>query len=236
MQKKTLYDITEVCRMLGITSRTLRFYEEKGIVQSTTDGYSARRRYSREQIANVRNVLILRTLGLSVKTVRDLQKNGTDLREAVLFRRAEIYASIEKKTRELYRLNEALSVIEAGGDLLGINLTPGPSVAPEDAQIVQLCTEAIVTGDTETLYTHLSPGMLKHMPREIYEEAREETLLPLGKFVAYENTEADPLYPSRIYRYVKYSSMGLKITFVFHNGKIDGMWLSYYDTKEKEAI
>ena len=29
MQKKALYDITDVCKMLGTTSRTLRFYEEK---------------------------------------------------------------------------------------------------------------------------------------------------------------------------------------------------------------
>jgi len=31
MYQKTLYDITEVCKMLSTTSRTLRFYEEKGI-------------------------------------------------------------------------------------------------------------------------------------------------------------------------------------------------------------
>lgn len=36
MYQKSLYDITEVCKMLDTTSRTLRFYEEKGIIQSTT--------------------------------------------------------------------------------------------------------------------------------------------------------------------------------------------------------
>ena len=29
MYQKLLYDITEVCKMVGTTSRTLRFYEEK---------------------------------------------------------------------------------------------------------------------------------------------------------------------------------------------------------------
>ena len=38
MYQKQMYDITAVCKMLGTTSRTLRFYEEKGIIQSTTVG------------------------------------------------------------------------------------------------------------------------------------------------------------------------------------------------------
>ncbi|MBR4033904.1 MAG: MerR family transcriptional regulator, partial [Clostridia bacterium] len=66
MYQKSLYDITEVCKMLGTTSRTLRFYEEKGIIQSTTLGTSARRQYSEEQLSLIKNVLVLRTLGLSV--------------------------------------------------------------------------------------------------------------------------------------------------------------------------
>ena len=39
MEQKLL-DINTVCRMLGTTSRTLRFYEEKGIIQSTVSPFS----------------------------------------------------------------------------------------------------------------------------------------------------------------------------------------------------
>ena len=31
MKEKALYDITDVCKMLDISSRTLRLYEEKGL-------------------------------------------------------------------------------------------------------------------------------------------------------------------------------------------------------------
>ena len=64
-----LIDINVVCNMLGCTSRALRFYEQKGIIQSTTLGISTRRSYTEEQLANIRNVIILRKLGLSVKTI-----------------------------------------------------------------------------------------------------------------------------------------------------------------------
>ena len=93
--------------MLGTTSRTLRFYEEKGIIQSTTVGLSSRRQYTEEQISNIKNVLVLRALGLSVKSISELQTKGTDLRDAVLSKRAEIYASIDSRIREINLLNEA---------------------------------------------------------------------------------------------------------------------------------
>ena len=117
MYQKPLYDITEVCKILGTTSRTLRFYEEKGIIQSTTVGTSARRQYSEEQLSLIKNVLVLRTFGLSVKAVAELQTKGADLKDAVLSKRAEIYASIDSRIREINLLNEALSALESGKDI-----------------------------------------------------------------------------------------------------------------------
>lgn len=84
MYQKSLYDITEVCKMLDTTSRTLRFYEEKGIIQSTTVGISSRRQYNEKQISRIKNVFVLRTLGLSVKAIVELQTKGIDLKDAVL--------------------------------------------------------------------------------------------------------------------------------------------------------
>lgn len=110
MYQKSLYDITEVCKMLDTTSRTLRFYEEKGIIQSTTVGISSRRQYNEKQISRIKNVFVLRTLGLSVKAIAELQTKGIDLKDAVISKCAEIYASIESRIREINLLNEALEV------------------------------------------------------------------------------------------------------------------------------
>ena len=114
MYQKSLYDITEVCKMLGTTSRTLRFYEEKGIIESTTLGLSPRRQYTEEQLSNIKNVLILRTLGVSVNSILKLQANKLNLRDIILSKRAEIYASIETRMREIHLLNEALTILDSG--------------------------------------------------------------------------------------------------------------------------
>ena len=46
MNNEYLYDIADVCQKLNITSRTLRFYEEKGLIQSSRSDDSNRRKYT----------------------------------------------------------------------------------------------------------------------------------------------------------------------------------------------
>lgn len=229
MNQKFLYDITEVCKMLGTTSRTLRFYEEKGIIQSTTVGASSRRQYTEEQLSLVKNVLVLRTLGLSVKAIAELQNSGTDLKEAVLSKRAEIYASIESRVREINLLNEALSALESGKNIFNEDWQLSSAMNAEEKEIARLCTDAILNGDDNVLYEHLSPRLAQYMPKDVYCVVRKDTLAPLGDFVTIEKTVADDRFSNKLYCFVRYTKLGLKITYVFHCGKIDGFWLGYYD-------
>ena len=229
MYQKQMYDITEVCKMLGSTSRTLRFYEEKGIIQSTTVGTSARRQYSEEQLSLIKYVLVLRTLGLSVKAIAELQNSGTDLKDAVLSKRAEIYASIDSRIREINLMNEALSALESGKDIFAEDWQLSSAMNAEEKEIARICTDAILSGDTDTLYEHLSSRLAEYMPRDVYHIVRKDTLAPLGDFVSIDKTVADDRFSNKLYCFIRYSKLGLKITYVFHGGKIDGLWLGYYD-------
>ena len=233
MYQKSLYDITEVCKMLGTTSRTLRFYEEKGIIQSTTLGTSSRRQYTEEQISHIKNVLVLRTLGLSVKAIAELQNSGTDLKDAVLSKRAEIYASIDSRIREINLLNEALSALESGKDIFAEDWQLSSAMNAEEKEIARICTDAILSGDTDTLYEHLSTRLAEYMPRDVYRVVRKDTLAPLGDFVSIDKTVADDRFSNKLYCFIRYSNLGLKITYVFHGGKIDGLWLGYSNTNAR---
>ena len=233
MYQKQMYDITEVCKMLGTTSRTLRFYEEKGIIQSTTVGTSARRQYSEEQLSLIKNVLVLRTLGLSVKAIAELQTKGVDLKDTILSKRAEIYASIDSRIREINLMNEALSALESGKDIFAEDWQLSSAMNAEEKEIARICTDAILSGDTDTLYEHLSSRLAEYMPRDVYHIVRKDTLAPLGDFVSIDKTVADDRFSNKLYCFIRYSKLGLKITYVFHGGKIDGLWLGYYDMNER---
>ncbi len=225
-----LHDITEVCRLLGTTSRTLRFYEEKGIISATKLPYSPRRRYTDAQIDQIRYVLILRTLGLSIKAISDLQNKGIDLRKAILTKRAEIYAAMETLTRELRILDEALTLIEAGDTVDSVR-TDGAqeAYAGEYAAMLERCTAAIVMGDTAFLYRYIAPTLATAMPSDTFEKVRAETLEPLGGFVSYGDLTASPDHPAALVHRVRYEGLCLKITYVLTDGRIDGLWLTYCD-------
>lgn len=233
MEDKHLYDITEVCRMLGTTSRTLRFYEEKKIITSTTVGLSARRKYTEEQLLQIKNVLVLRSLGLSVKSITELQKEQSDLKNAVLSKRAEIYASIEAHIKEINLLNEAVYALELGKNIFDGVWQTRSDANFEELEIARLCTDAIISNDDEFLYRHLSSRLLQYMPKDVYSVARRDTLTTLGDFLGIDEIAADKKYSNKIFSKVRYSKLGLMITFVFHAGKIDGLWLGYYDSTRR---
>ena len=233
MENRCFYDITEVCKMLGTTSRTLRFYEEKKIITSTTVGTSARRRYTEEQLLQIKNVLVLRKIGLSVQDIIELQSEKSDLKKAVLSKRAEIYASIDSRLRKINVLNEVLFALNSGKDILEEDWQAVPDVKSKELEIAKLCTDAIVNGDDDVLYQYLSHQLTQYMPQEVYRIVRKDTFAPLGEFVAIEQIEGDKKYPARLKSKVRYSRVGLLITFVFHSGVIDGLWLNYYDIEER---
>ena len=215
--------------MLGTTSRTLRFYEERQIISSTKVFDSPRRQYTSEQIDHIRNVLVLRSLGLSVNDIRDLQKQNGDLRSVIELNKAKIYALIAEKVRTLNLLNEALLTIESGGDVF--NTPEKLSIIPEETkEIVRICTEAIIKGDNDTLYNFLSEKLKAYMPKEAFIKVRADTLKPLGDFVSIENQYIDNDYPNVIYQRVRYENLGLRIKYVFCLKQITGLWLNYYET------
>ena len=113
MKEDFLYDISYVCKLLNTTSRTLRFYEEKGLIKSTLINGSTRRQYTNNQILHIKNILILRSLGLSIKAIAELQTEKYDLKDAVLSKRAEIYASINSHIKQINLLNEALYLLNS---------------------------------------------------------------------------------------------------------------------------
>lgn len=229
MAEKCLHDISEVCVMLGITSRTLRFYEEKGIVHSTTIGISSRRQYTAEQLEIIKNVLVLRALGLSVKAIAELQTQKSDLKEAILSKRVEIYASIESRINEINLLNEALTTIESDKSIFTEDWKHSPVSNTEENKTARICTDAVLNGDDDTLYQYLSTRLTQYMPQNVYRVVRKDTFSALGEYISIDKTIADERFPNIQHSYVRFSKSGLRITFVFYGGKIDGFWFGYYE-------
>ena len=77
------WSIVEVARHAGVSSRTLRHYDDLGLVPPAYVGSNGYRYYEQEQLMRLQEVLLLRELGLSLDAIRRVV-DGTDDRVAVL--------------------------------------------------------------------------------------------------------------------------------------------------------
>lgn len=67
-----IVSIGEVATSLGLTTRTLRYWEEVGIIESVPRTDGATRGYTPYFVRRIRFIMKLKDLGLSIKELQDL--------------------------------------------------------------------------------------------------------------------------------------------------------------------
>ncbi|MFD6155597.1 MerR family transcriptional regulator [Nocardia sp. NPDC060256] len=65
------WSIAEVARMSGITARTLRHYDDIGLLEPAHVGVNGYRYYEEEQLLRLQQILVLRELGLSLAEIAE---------------------------------------------------------------------------------------------------------------------------------------------------------------------
>lgn len=225
-----LYDISEVCEILGTTSRTLRFYEEKGIIQSTKEDNSARRKYTEEQLEHIKCVFTLRSIGIGVKEIENIILDETSLKNVVKIKRAERFALIEKCRKEIILLDEALRIMDSGESVYSID-TSDIFTPPKKShiEIVKKCTSALLCGTMNDVSEYFSEEMLKVNAADTVTKSFRRISEPLGNFVSADRIVTEKGRESIVRHYLKYERMGIVIKYVFRGDIIHGIWLDYYD-------
>ena len=77
------YHIGEFAELAGVTTKTLRFYDEIGILRpSSVDARTGYRHYLPKQLEDLASILALKNLGVPLAQVRDLiRKKGSGRNE-----------------------------------------------------------------------------------------------------------------------------------------------------------
>lgn len=92
--------IGEVADEFKVTLRTLRFYEDKGLINPKRVGTS--RFYGRREKARLRLILLGRDIGFSLEDIREM----LNLYEPKSGNQAQLRVALEKAAMQLERLNE----------------------------------------------------------------------------------------------------------------------------------
>ena len=103
-----IYKIGEFSMISKTTVKTLRFYEEKGLIKPReVDKFTGYRYYDSEQISEVSEIISYREAGLSLKEIKEI-KNGGNLAEILENKRKDIGNSIETCINQLARIDKIL--------------------------------------------------------------------------------------------------------------------------------
>jgi MerR family Zn(II)-responsive transcriptional regulator of zntA len=111
----------DLARATGETVRTVRFYEEQGLLQPVTVSSGGHRRYDRAALEQLQLILDFRELGLSIPDIRAMLAMRAGCRNAVEFRQllrdrlpahvAQARSRIERLRRLEAEMRQALSSV-----------------------------------------------------------------------------------------------------------------------------
>ena len=124
--KERTYSITELAKEFGITTRTMRFYEEKGLLRPKRKGQT--RIYTAKERTRLKLILRGKRLGFSLEEAReiiDLYKPGQDN----VIQIKQLFAVIDRREKKL--LGQKKDIEHMLGDLEAVRQKVMQSVSEE---------------------------------------------------------------------------------------------------------
>ena len=104
--------INQVEELVDITKKNIRFYEEQGLVEPARDPQNGYREYSLEDVKNLKQVKLLRQLGVSIEDIRKLRKGEISLEKCMHNRLAEL----EKSSHDIEHMKAVCELLSEEGD------------------------------------------------------------------------------------------------------------------------
>lgn len=108
------YSIAHVARMSGITSRTLRHYDDVGLLSPAFTGEGGYRYYEPEQLLRLQEILVLRELGLGLERIREVLDRDTDRVTALREHHERLLAQRDRLDRLARTVQHTIDTLEGG--------------------------------------------------------------------------------------------------------------------------
>ena len=128
--KKTMFTIGELAKEFGVTLRTLRFYEDKGLINPKRDGQN--RLYNRRDRARLKLVLMGKQVGFSLDEICDML-DLYDLRDGQV---VQLRVALDKFNEQIDVLKQQKRHIEQAIDELSrtVEVVSGMLKQKEEAE------------------------------------------------------------------------------------------------------
>ncbi|SEC90927.1 MerR family transcriptional regulator [Streptomyces sp. TLI_105] len=119
------WSIQEIAKKAGTTSRTLRHYGERGLLEPSRIGANGYRYYDQAALVRLQRILLLRELGLSLPAIAEVLAGQRDTSAALRTHLALLEQERERIGRQIASVRTTLRKTERGEELMADEVFDG---------------------------------------------------------------------------------------------------------------
>jgi MerR family transcriptional regulator, thiopeptide resistance regulator len=119
------WSIQQLARMSGVTARTLRYYDEIGLLRPASIGTNGYRYYAHEQLLRLQRILLLRELDMDLTTIDAVVNGAHDPVEALRVHHERLVAEGRRLDRLTATVAATIAHLEKGTDMAAEELFDG---------------------------------------------------------------------------------------------------------------
>jgi DNA-binding transcriptional MerR regulator len=112
------WSIQELARVTGVTSRTLRHYDDIGLLAPSRVGRNGYRHYDQDALVRLQRILLLRELGLGLSAIAELLEGQRDPTDALRTHLELLEWDRDRIGRQIESVKETLRMTERGERLV----------------------------------------------------------------------------------------------------------------------
>jgi len=119
------WSIQQIAKLAGTTSRTLRHYEQIGLLPATRTGANGYRYYDASALVRLQRILLLRELGLGLPQIGDVLAREADEVRALERHRDWLEQEKERITRQIAAVENTIRARQKGDELMAEQMFDG---------------------------------------------------------------------------------------------------------------
>ena len=119
------WSVQQIATLAGTTGRTLRHYDDIGLLKPSRTGNNGYRYYGRDAMVRLQRILLLRDLGLGLPAIADVLGNDADAEHALGLHLEWLQQEQDRLGRQIAAVRHTIEALQEGGKIMAEKMFDG---------------------------------------------------------------------------------------------------------------
>jgi len=119
------WSIQQIAKIAGTTSRTLRHYDDIGLLPPSSIGHNGYRHYDRDSLVRLQRILLLRDLGLGLPQIAEVLDREASQEDALTGHLAWLKQEQDRLARQIVSVESTIEALRGGERLMAEDMFDG---------------------------------------------------------------------------------------------------------------